>query len=390
MTIDTPRRDFAKDIAGKHVDRRTLIKAGAWAAPVVVLTTAAPAMAASTEAVPAAQLTVTAAALTNSGIGGALGPLAWAGGTISWSRLTPGQPTTASVSYTVAIVGPGGSTTLVTSSTNIVNGGSFTVPAIPVLGTAPMTPGLYTITVTAFGSDGTKSASSNVTLVAVPVPVPAADLTVVSNGLTGAPFGPLTWAGATIGWPSNAAGEPSIAAVTYTAVLTGPGGLSIPLTSGSASITKNGTFTIPAAAAQGTAPMTPGLYTVTVTASSIGSKTGTSTVTVTSPPPTAVAATATTVGASGNKHNVTVTLTGIVGTVVSIGTTPTNVTLSAPYPTSISIPLGGVYTVVREVNATGQTPGTIAFAFSGSNVVVTPSTITKAIPVKSKVGELTP
>ncbi len=269
MTIELP----SKDIAAKRVDRRTLLKAGAWAAPVLVLTTAAPAMAASIEPVPAAQLTVTSGPLTNAGVSGALGPLSWAGGTIAWSRSTPGQPTTASVSYTVSIVGPGlPTTTLVTSSTNIVNGGSFTVPALSY-GAAGMAAGTYTITLTAIASDGSKSASSSVTLVA---------------------------------------------------------------------------------------------------------------------PPAAVTSAATVTGVTGNKHDVTVTLTGPVGTVVLIDTTLTNTTLSATFPTSGTIGAAGTFSVTRTANAVGQSPGTIVFAFSGTNVVVTPASITKNIPVKSTAGVVTP
>lgn len=272
MSIDTPIRDTAST-ASKSVDRRTLLKAGAWAAPVVLLTTAAPAMAASIEPVPTAQLTVTSGALTNSGAGGALGPLSWAGGTIAWSRSTPGQPTTASVSYTVAISGPGvPSTTLVTSATNIPNGGSFAVPGL-TWGTAPLAAGTYTITLTAFGSDGSKSATSSVTLVAPPVQVTSA---------------------------------------------------------------------------------------------------------------------ATVVGVSGNKHDVTLTLTGAAGTIVNISTTLTSATLNSGFPTSATIGAGGTVAVTRTANATGQTAGTIVFGLSGTNVVVTPASITKTIPVKSSVGVVTP
>lgn len=271
MSIDTPIRDTAST-ASKSVDRRTLLKAGAWAAPVVLLTTAAPAMAASIEPVPTAQLTVTSGALTNSGTGGALGPLSWAGGTIAWSRSTPGQPTTASVSYTVAISGPGVSTTLVTSATNIANGSSFPVPGL-TWGTAPLAGGTYTITLTAFGSDGSKSATSSVTLVAPPVQVTSA---------------------------------------------------------------------------------------------------------------------ATVVGVSGNKHDVTLTLTGAAGTIVNISTTLTSTTLNNPFPTTGTIGAGGTFSVTRTANATGQTAGTIVFGLSGTNVVVTPASITKTIPVKSSVGVVTP
>lgn len=49
MTIDTSRHNFSSDVAAKQLDRRTLIKAGAWSAPVLALTTAAPAYAASVD-----------------------------------------------------------------------------------------------------------------------------------------------------------------------------------------------------------------------------------------------------------------------------------------------------------------------------------------------------
>lgn len=167
MTIELPTNAIAPT-APKSVDRRTLLKAGAWAAPVLVLTTAAPAMAASIEPVPAAQLTVMSGPLTNAGTGDAIGPISWAGGTIAWSRATPGQPTIASVGYTVAITGPGGlSTTVVTSSTNITNGATFTVPGLSYpTPSAALQAGTYTITLTAFASDVPKSAQSSVLLVA--------------------------------------------------------------------------------------------------------------------------------------------------------------------------------------------------------------------------------
>jgi hypothetical protein len=65
VTIELPNNDIAPT-ASKGVDRRTLLKAGAWAAPVLVLTTALPAAAASTGVVTA---TLTQVAATNPGIG---------------------------------------------------------------------------------------------------------------------------------------------------------------------------------------------------------------------------------------------------------------------------------------------------------------------------------
>lgn len=272
MPNDLSQLDHPSD-APKGVDRRTLLKAGAWAAPVLVLTTAAPAMAASVETVPAAQLTATPGALTNAGLSGALGPLSWAGGTIAWSRSSPGDPTTASVSYTVSITGPDGvAHELITNSTNIVNGGSFPVSALSY-GTAPLAAGAYTLTLTVFGNDVAKSATSTVTLVA---------------------------------------------------------------------------------------------------------------------PPVAVTSAASVIGGSGNKHSLTLTLTGPANTLVQIATTPTATTLSAAFPTSATIPVGGTFSVTRVANATGQTPGSVKFVLSGTNVVVTPSEIVKAIPVKSTEGTTYP
>jgi hypothetical protein len=162
VTIELPNNDIAR-AASKGVDRRTLLKAGAWAAPVLVLTTAAPAMAASIEPVPAAQLTVTSGLLTVSATPAT--PLNWAGGKIVWTPPTSGGPTSAMVSYTVILSGPAGFTseTLYTGSANLTAGGSVDFPA-GSYGTAAVPPGQYTITVAAV-SDGTASASSTATVV---------------------------------------------------------------------------------------------------------------------------------------------------------------------------------------------------------------------------------
>lgn len=162
MTIELPTNAIAPT-ASKSVDRRTLLKAGAWAAPVLVLTTAAPAMAASIEPVPATQFTVTSGALTTTPTSAT--PLSWAGGKILWTAPTSGGPTSAMVSYTVILSGPPSFTsqTLYTDSANLSPGGSVDFPA-GSYGSAQMPPGDYTITVAAV-SDGTASASSTVRLV---------------------------------------------------------------------------------------------------------------------------------------------------------------------------------------------------------------------------------
>jgi hypothetical protein len=170
VTIELPNNDIAR-AASKGVDRRTLLKAGAWAAPVLVLTTAAPAMAASIEPVPKAQLTVSSYALSNLNNGGTPGPLSWAGGQISWSSPGTGQPTTASVSYTVVLSGPGGlSVNLATSATNISKY------------VKPLASGDYTVTLTAIGSDGATSATSNTLAIPVTPVATASTPTVAPSG----------------------------------------------------------------------------------------------------------------------------------------------------------------------------------------------------------------
>ena len=265
MAIELHSNQSAPE-SGKSVDRRTLLKAGAWAAPVLVLTTAVPAMAASIEPVPAAQLTVSSYWLSNQTTGGTPGPLLWSGGQIAWSSPGAGQPTTASVSYTVVLSAPGGqSITLATSATNLTKYGSFEVPAIP-WGTKPLASGAYTVTLTAIGSDGTKSAVSNI-------------ITIASTVTASAP-------------------------------------------------------------------------TVTPT--------------------------------SGNKHTVAFVLSGPAGAQISIATTPVNVMISTAFPTNVTIPNSGSVTVSGVGNATGKTPGTLAFSLTAAaGWIVTPSSLGPvAVPVK--------
>ncbi|GAA1666272.1 hypothetical protein [Microbacterium lacus] len=162
MSIDTPIRDTAST-ASKSVDRRTLLKAGAWAAPVVLLTTAIPAAAASTNVVPSNELTVTSGALTASGV--AATPLHWAGGKILWTPASGSTTTAAMVSYSVILSGPAGfaSQTLYTSSTNLAPGGSIDFAA-GNYGSNALPPGRYTITVLA-SSDGDATAASSYSIV---------------------------------------------------------------------------------------------------------------------------------------------------------------------------------------------------------------------------------
>lgn len=357
--------------APKGVDRRQLLKVGAWAAPVLVLTTASPAMAASTETVDAAQFTVEAKAL--SAVAAGVGPIRWAGGSILWTKVGTGDPTLAMVTYSVTLTGPGLSTQLYSGVRNIASGTKIDFAAIDY-GTAPMAPGDYRVTITAL-SNGSASAMSNiVTLVSTPVAVPASELTILGGTLsdlnTGGTPGQLSWTGGKISWaPTPPLGPPWVAAVTYTALLTGPGGLSTTIASGSANIDRGGFFTIPSAN-WGIKPLLGGIYKVTVTATSNGPKGADSNaLTVIAP---VVAAQPTVVSAGSNKHNVTLKFTGPAGAVISIQVNPSsNVTVTPAFPATTTIEPNGTVSLTRVANATG-TAGTVTFIYSGTYVAVTP------------------
>lgn len=146
---------------GPHLDRRGLLKAGVWAAPVIVLATAAPARAASTGDVPIDDLVIQSYGLSDvSGQG--IGPLQWAGGQVEYEAA---DPATAMVSYTVVITLPDGSQeTLTSGGLSIPAFGSAELTGPLTYGVAPMVAGDYTLTSTVYGSDGSKSAVDTVTL----------------------------------------------------------------------------------------------------------------------------------------------------------------------------------------------------------------------------------
>lgn len=357
--------------APKGVDRRQLLKVGAWAAPVLVLTTASPAMAASTETVPAAQLTVEAKTL--SAVAAGVGPIRWAGGSILWTKVGTGDPTLAMVTYSVTLTGPGLSTELYSGVRNIASGTKIEFAAIDS-GTAPMAPGNYYVTITAVSNGNASAMSNTVTLVSTPVAVPAAELTILGGTLsdlnTGGTPGQLSWTGGKISWtPTPTLGPPWVAAVTYTALLTGPGGISTTIASGSANINRGGFFTIPSAN-WGVKPLLGGVYKVTVTATSTASKGADSNaLTVIAP---VVAALPTVVSAGANKHTVTLKFTGPAGAVINVQVNASsNVSWKTPFPATATIDATGTGSIVDEANATGSA-GTVSFIYSGTYVAVTP------------------
>jgi hypothetical protein len=381
VTIDIPRQDAAFDVSAKQLGRRQLVKAGAWAAPVVLLAVATPPASASPGPVPSGQLTVTANALSSAAP--AVGPLSWAGGSILWTKVGTGEPTLATVTYSVTLTGPGGlSYDLYTGVQNVAPGGTITFPVTPY-GVAPLAPGAYRVTITAV-SDGTASAQSNpFTIIGVPVDQLSVQAYQLGDSNSGGTPGPLSWSGGQIGWWSAPpSGEPSTAVVAWTAVLTGPDALSVTLASGTANISRYGSFTIPAST-WGTKPIASGAYTVTVTATTSSSKSvNSNVVTVAS---TVKASTPTVTGVKGNKHKIDFTLTGPPKAVVDIVATGTDASLNPNFPASVTIPATGSIAVTGTANATGKTAGSVSIALTArTGWIVTPTTLGPLeIPVTS-------
>lgn len=252
-----PNDTGSNDREARGLDRRQVLKAGAWAAPVLVAAVAVPAATASESAVPISQLSLQVYDIGNDNVGGTPGPVTWAGGQIGWWNPPAGSPALASVSYTVILTGPGGLNVplLPAGVANIAAGQAHVFPAV-TYGTKPMAGGPYTVTVTVFGSDGSTSGQKSVTLPAAPPP-----------------------------------------------------------------------------------PVTAGYNVVPVT---------------------------------GNKHRVDLTLTGAAGTVVTIGVNSWNVNWNPALPGSATIGAGGTVTVNGTANATGKTPGGLNITLSAAGGV-TPS-----------------
>jgi len=164
VTIGTSHHDSAGEAAGKQFDRRTLIKVGAWAAPALVLTTAAPAMAAS-GTVPKARLTLASNSIANSNTGGLRGPLVWGGGSIGYTRANKNELDVAIVAYTVIAAFPDGTThSLKTGTAYIATGTAFSIDSI-TFAPQPTAAGTYRVTLTASGSgSSTTSAQSTITV----------------------------------------------------------------------------------------------------------------------------------------------------------------------------------------------------------------------------------
>ncbi len=147
----------------RAVSRRQLLRAGVWAAPVIVLATAAPAAAASGEAagspigagnVAASAFAVDAYSMYNLNAGGTAGPLGWAGGQVGYWNAVNGVAL-ATFTWTLLLLRPDGtSVTIGSGAASIAAGSSFTLPSRELQG-KPLATGTYTLTFTVFGSGGT-------------------------------------------------------------------------------------------------------------------------------------------------------------------------------------------------------------------------------------------
>lgn len=146
------------------VDRRRILKAAAWSAPVIAVAVAAPAAAASGEVSIVAGLLIDVSAPTGSGSG--KGPIKWPGATITWPA---DKAADASVIYKVDLTGPAGfeAKNLVRWSTVVLApGGSVTVPKQHGIGSASSMPaGTYTVTLTVIADDETRLETASVVLV---------------------------------------------------------------------------------------------------------------------------------------------------------------------------------------------------------------------------------
>jgi len=145
------------------VDRRRILKAAAWSAPVIAVAVAAPAAAASGEVSIVAGLLIDVSDPTGSGSG--KGPIKWTGATITWPA---DKAAAASVSYKVDLTGPTGFTPMhlvLLSTVVLAPGGSRAVPGQNGIGASSSMPaGTYTITLTVIADGETRLETASVVL----------------------------------------------------------------------------------------------------------------------------------------------------------------------------------------------------------------------------------
>lgn len=131
------------------VDRRRVLKAAAWSAPVIAIAVAAPAVAASTSPDIVNEFAIDAYTLSDLRQNGERGPLEWAGGHIGW-WYSPSGTAAVTVVYTAVLRLPDGTSQTLVPSTVVALGVSsqIVIPKI-VWGAAPIPAGTYTVTFSA-------------------------------------------------------------------------------------------------------------------------------------------------------------------------------------------------------------------------------------------------
>ena len=148
--------------------RRTLLAGAIWATPVIMGLTATPAFAVSgpdepPPPAPVNEIVVQAYNLWNGNEQGQPGPLGWSGGQIRWDW-SPSGRTSGTLTYTVLLTKPNGTTeTLKTGAKTVTPVGTTPIAEL-TWGTAPLPRGKYTLTVTVVGGGGSASDSTSLTL----------------------------------------------------------------------------------------------------------------------------------------------------------------------------------------------------------------------------------
>lgn len=165
------------DGSAARLDRRQLMKAGAWAAPALLVAVAAPAAVASAHGdIPLGKLTLSISGISDLNSTSRGGPLQWNGGQIQYSGNWTDSVGT--VGYSIVATGPNRfSKTLATGSQSLAvygnvqwyqdsfPGGTAAWNAFSIFTADPTPPGTYTVTLTAFGRGASaKSVSTSITL----------------------------------------------------------------------------------------------------------------------------------------------------------------------------------------------------------------------------------
>lgn len=143
-----------------NAGRRNLLKASAWAVPVIALAASAPAAAASGGGtLPVTNTYAQSYGVSNQGWSGNPGPIRWGGGQFQTQNTVGGT-----LEYTIILTGPGGlNVTLGSGTATLAAYGGHSFTGI-YFGTAPMAHGTYTFTLTGSGSGGIVQATDSVTI----------------------------------------------------------------------------------------------------------------------------------------------------------------------------------------------------------------------------------